>query len=402
MRKRIQKLFLVALLCTVTVDAVSLTQKSLTKLYVATFDRAPDAEGFDYWLASGLSLEEVAKSFFEQAEIQEQYPSLLDADFVREVYKNIFKREVDASGLAYWVKALGSGTISRANLILAVVNGALDDDEKILANKTEVALLFVDALLSDVSDAKRILVEVTADRASVEAAKRLVHLIVDPTFEDTPPDAQTPIDPIATPTITHNGTTYGLVTSPNTGKVWLDRNLGAARVCTNMTDTACYGDYYQFGRDADGHEDSLSATTPIASATVVNVGHGDFIIAGGNWTGNFVDANGLLKVANWAKTDGTSVCPTGFRLPTTAELFDETVDAGLANQADAFDTFLKIPSAGGRANTGVMVLVDTDSFLWTGEAAGNDRANYFLFSLGNNAVQSGTTSAGIPVRCIEN
>lgn len=29
--------------------------------------------------------------------------------------------------------------------------------------------------------------------------------------------------------ITHNGTSYGTVTSPYTGRVWLDRNLGAAR-----------------------------------------------------------------------------------------------------------------------------------------------------------------------------
>ncbi|RLA70314.1 MAG: hypothetical protein DRG30_09360, partial [Epsilonproteobacteria bacterium] len=28
--------------------------------------------------------------------------------------------------------------------------------------------------------------------------------------------------------IVHNGTTYGCVTSPHTGKVWLVRNLGAA------------------------------------------------------------------------------------------------------------------------------------------------------------------------------
>jgi len=87
--------------------------------------------------------------------------------------------------------------------------------------------------------------------------------------------------------ITHNRTADGTVISPNTGKIWLDRNLGAARVCTNMTDTACYGDYYQFGRDVDGHEDSLSATTNIKSATVVNVGNGEFIIGGSNWTDKY-------------------------------------------------------------------------------------------------------------------
>jgi hypothetical protein len=51
-----------------------------------------------------------------------------------------------------------------------------------------------------------------------------------------------------------NGLTYGLVLSPDTGRVWLDRNLGASQVCTSVTDTACYGDLYQWGRAKDGHE----------------------------------------------------------------------------------------------------------------------------------------------------
>jgi len=45
--------------------------------------------------------------------------------------------------------------------------------------------------------------------------------------------------------IIHNGTRYGTIKSPYTGKTWLDRNLGASKVCTSVRDTACYGDYYQ-------------------------------------------------------------------------------------------------------------------------------------------------------------
>jgi hypothetical protein len=38
--------------------------------------------------------------------------------------------------------------------------------------------------------------------------------------------------------------TYEMVTSPKTGKVWLDRNLGATQVATKVDDSAAYGDYY--------------------------------------------------------------------------------------------------------------------------------------------------------------
>ena len=48
--------------------------------------------------------------------------------------------------------------------------------------------------------------------------------------------------------------TYDTIISPTTGKVWMDRNLGSKVVCTAKNHTACYGDYYQWGRNADGHE----------------------------------------------------------------------------------------------------------------------------------------------------
>ncbi|VVM23866.1 hypothetical protein BSPWISOXPB_75 [uncultured Gammaproteobacteria bacterium] len=50
-------------------------------------------------------------------------------------------------------------------------------------------------------------------------------------------------------TISFKGLTYKLVTSPDTGRVWLDRNLGATQVATSPNDSAAYGDYYEFGRD---------------------------------------------------------------------------------------------------------------------------------------------------------
>ena len=44
------------------------------------------------------------------------------------------------------------------------------------------------------------------------------------------------------------------VTNPTTGRVWMDRNLGATQVATSSTDEAGYGDLYQWGRRKDGHQ----------------------------------------------------------------------------------------------------------------------------------------------------
>jgi len=133
--------------------------------------------------------------------------------------------------------------------------------------------------------------------------------------------------------ITHNGVNYKEVTSPYTQKVWLDRNLGASQACTALDDTACYGDYYQWGRNADGHENNESNKIATQATDINNVGHSDFITSSGayhyEWldvNNNDVDDNGSLRTINWSKTDGSSVCPVGFRVPTIQELKDETLD----------------------------------------------------------------------------
>ena len=49
-------------------QATLATQENLTKLYIATFDRAPDVKGLQYWLDSGWEIEAIAISFFDQDE----------------------------------------------------------------------------------------------------------------------------------------------------------------------------------------------------------------------------------------------------------------------------------------------------------------------------------------------
>ena len=130
------------------------TQENVTKLYVATFNRAPDAAGLNYWVNdSGLTLEQISQSFFDQPETQSMYPPSLDNEsFVQQIYLNLFNREPDQAGLQYWSDELdlydeSNGTlgIPRDKMILAVVNGAQGDDAIILQNKADTGLYFADA-----------------------------------------------------------------------------------------------------------------------------------------------------------------------------------------------------------------------------------------------------------------
>jgi len=206
--------------------------------------------------------------------------------------------------------------------------------------------------------------------------------------------------------ITHNGTEYGTVISPYTGKVWLDRNLGATQVCTSFDDVACYGDYYQWGRNADGHEKSNSNYIATLADNVTNVGHGDFITSSGishDWAS--VDLAGVERTTNWTATDGSSACPVGFRVPILAELKAELLDIGSAqitNNTDAFNSFLKLPSPATRgAIDGSIQNLGLYGNLWSSSASGNT-AYYLYFDSGSGASYNDYRALGISVRCIKN
>jgi hypothetical protein len=152
------------------------TRENVAKLYVATFNRAPDSLGLDYWVdGSGLNLEEIAQSFFDQTETKQTYPdNTTYSEFVQSVYQNLFNREADKAGEDYWVSELNKGSFSKNSFILAVINGALDsedgNDATTLDNKTDVGLAFADAGLSDIEDASNIMVGVTDDEQTVTQA----------------------------------------------------------------------------------------------------------------------------------------------------------------------------------------------------------------------------------------
>ncbi len=149
---------------------------------------------------------------------------------------------------------------------------------------------------------------------------------------------------------------YSTVTSPYTGRIWLDRNLGASQVCISQDDQLCYGDYYQWGRNTDGHEkiNSVARNDMLEDKNVLDVGHSYFIkdCAQGycnwtinEWTINHIDDNGTIRAENWSKPDGTGICPINFRVPTKDELEAETINQSVTNMSGAFDNFLKIPAS---------------------------------------------------------
>ncbi|MEN8135753.1 MAG: hypothetical protein ABFS18_09510 [Thermodesulfobacteriota bacterium] len=137
------------------------------------------------------------------------------------------------------------------------------------------------------------------------------------------------------------------VTSPTTGLVWMDRNLGASQVATSIDDAAAFGDLYQWGRLADGHQLRTSNTTSILSTGDIP-GHSDFILSAGNETAPY-DWRETHNDALWQGISGiNNPCPVGFRIPTKQEWDDELLQITPKNLQGAFDSFLRLTAAGGR------------------------------------------------------
>jgi uncharacterized surface protein with fasciclin (FAS1) repeats len=139
----------------------------LTELYVAYFDRAPDAGGLLFWgtsLANGVSLPEIAALFFEQPETQAKMPPDLPVGaFVDLAYRNFLERDPDPAGRDFWVSTLEAGTVSRPEFMLALIEGARADtgspeDVRTIEDKGDIGVSF--ALingLNDVDDAEAVM-----------------------------------------------------------------------------------------------------------------------------------------------------------------------------------------------------------------------------------------------------
>ena len=219
-------------------------------------------------------------------------------------------------------------------------------------------------------------------------------------------DVVVTINPAPEANIIHFGVTYGTVISPHTGKVWLDRNLGASQVCTSFDDAACYGDLYQWGRNTDGHENFESNTTLTQATDVTNVGHNKFILNKADtatrydWAYN-ADSSGIQRQTNWTELDGSSVCPVGFRVPYIHELKAETLDVDVLNIERSFSSFLKLPSSGNRSSYYGFAYRSTVQ-LWTSNIDTSNGGSTSIQIGGNYTGELNNLRAeGIAVRCIK-
>ncbi len=200
--------------------------------------------------------------------------------------------------------------------------------------------------------------------------------------------------------------TYGSILNSITGDCWLDRNLGANRACQSSIDWQCYGDFFQWGRDSDGHQliTWTDSTTGVAVNGVTSElssldvpGHSNFITS-------FVSPYDWRNPQNnnlWQGVDGVNnPCPSGWRVPTETELTNEMNSWSEQNSIGAFNS-LKLPLNSSRNGDGEVngYYAETEGHLWSSSINGlkSRRLHWYLYGA---TMADNDRVNGFSVRCI--
>lgn len=226
----------------------------------------------------------------------------------------------------------------------------------------------------------------------------------------------------ATAEFTFKGLTYKTIESE--GECWLDRNLGATALTGSarssyasdaayiLAESASFGDYYQWGRNSDGHEDRTSNIAP-GPVTAGNEGN-DFLTNSDAAT--FRDWLTPQDDNRWADGLGNKTvndpCPAGYRVRTSAEFNTELNSWSSQDPDGAFDSPLKLPLAGRRnSSTGAVNNEGAATSYWSSSVGGANPTAAIslnltvgsLFTPGGIAtVDAGYFRAnGVPLRCLK-
>lgn len=107
--------------------------QSIVELYIAYFNRVPDANGLAYWidqLKGGQTIEQIGTSFYAAAV---QFSSLTgynsamsNSDFVKLIYQNVLGRSGSTAppeaDVNYWSASIASGKATRGTLIATMLD----------------------------------------------------------------------------------------------------------------------------------------------------------------------------------------------------------------------------------------------------------------------------------------
>jgi hypothetical protein len=194
-------------------------------------------------------------------------------------------------------------------------------------------------------------------------------------------------------------TTKVATVTSKTGRIWMDRNLGAAQVAKSTTDAASFGDYYQWGRGSDGHQ--LQNSKVVDSSSPIDKPTNNYFFSGNIKTP--FDWRQPQNIDLWQGVNGiNNPCPAGFRIPNIVE-WDEEVKSWSSYSAEgAFNSPLKLPTTGSRSYiNGLMLDYGTGTY-WSSSTSGVESYVIKFRQTPSSQMYSSKRGNGICIRCIKN
>lgn len=118
----------------------------IQQIYLAYLGRPADPAGLSYWAdqvdSQGGDLSLVLSGFAASEESAALYGEMSTNQTISAIYSNLFKREADDAGVAYWQTQIESGAVDQAQAALAILLGAQDNDITAANNKLTAANAF--------------------------------------------------------------------------------------------------------------------------------------------------------------------------------------------------------------------------------------------------------------------
>ena len=132
------------------------TSTQLQELYVAYFGRPADPSGLAYWLVESVSTSHFASIMHAQPEFQDAFGSTSTEFQVNEIYKNLFDREADAIGLAYWTNQINNDVLQLAEIATHLIynakaTGGNANDLAALTNRSNAVIAFTSEVSASIS-----------------------------------------------------------------------------------------------------------------------------------------------------------------------------------------------------------------------------------------------------------
>jgi hypothetical protein len=196
-------------------------------------------------------------------------------------------------------------------------------------------------------------------------------------------------------------TTLVEVTGPS-GRIWMDRNLGASAAAESIGDIRAFGCLFQWGRGNDGHANvTWGATGELTNGTTATLsstmtpGHNKFIIPSSfpyDW---------ITTQTNFPLNYINNPCPSGFRLPQYSEANADFGSFGSEDPNNGYAKLKLVASAYAGSNGNIAGQYEQITQYWLGLWSGTTVGTTLLLYSGYKDASSQYRASGFPVRCIK-